>query len=391
MQWLPEKKEIWGLTKNIIHKYIVFVSINIKKDGAEKSLISLQTYLNREKKINTLTIIPSHGPIEELLKENGIEYIIHSFKGNINAGRGTKPFRGIVKTTINIIQARKLAKVLKKRKLNIVGVHSNTITSEFGCFLAERLRVPHIWHIREFGKLDFNFDFELGIGYIKRCASKASKIICNSKAVMTYYQQFFKDNLTYVYNGVSAVPQGERDWNNKTFKMVLAGRLSEEKGQTLAIEACRKLRASGCDDFQLDFYGNGVDEEKLINMIAQYDLNDHIHLCGYSNKIPFSSYHVGLMCSHHEAFGRVTVEYMVNEIPVIGIDSGGTPEIVEDGVDGIMCESIDDLFQAMRELYSDRKKCISMGQAGRKRALEQFTLERYCENIYKIYEEVLLK
>lgn len=375
------------------NRYIIFISPNIRKDGAEKSLVSLQVFLNKEKNIETITIIPSHGPIEELLKENNIEYIIHPFQGNVNAGKGTKPIRGIAKMSINVMQAIILSQNLKLRKLNIIGVHSNTITSEFGYYLARFLNVQHIWHIREFGKLDFNFDFELGMQYMKKCTSRAAKIICNSKAVMEYYQNYFDKNLlTYVHNGVNIIAKGVSDWNNKTFKMVMVGRLSPEKGQLLAIEACRKMLESGYDDFVLDFYGNGNYEDVIRQKIMDNGLDKNIHLCGYSNDIKLSSYHVGLMCSHHEAFGRVTVEYMINSIPVIGVNTGGTPEIINNGVTGILFEkdSVEGLYQAMEKLFVNRNMCQTMGKSGRERALLQFSVKRYCENIYKVYEQVLL-
>lgn len=376
-----------------MNKYIIFVSANINKDGAERSLIELQKYLNCEKGICTITVIPSQGLIEELLNSNRIEYIIYMFQGNVNAGRGKKLLRGITKMLINIIQAKKLAKMIKKKNIDVVGVHSNTITSEFGCYLAEELKVPHIWHIREFGKLDFNFDFELGMNYMKKCTSKAARIICNSKTVMNYYQRYFNNNLlTYVYNGIEIVPESEHNWEDKIFKMILVGRLSKEKGQLCAIEACKKLKDAGINNFILDFYGNGVDEGIIKDRIMKYHLERQVRLCGYSNDIPFEMYHAGLMCSHYEAFGRVTVEYMFNSIPVIGVNTGGTPEIIDNGITGLLYDydDVNGLFEAIRRLYIDRNCCKVMGQAGRKRALGNFTQKQYLDNVYKIYEEVLL-
>jgi glycosyltransferase involved in cell wall biosynthesis len=46
--------------------------------------------------------------------------------------------------------------------------------------------------------------------------------------------------------------------------------------------------------------------------------------------------HVGLMCSQSEAFGRVTVEAMRAGLPVCGTNSGGTPEIIEPGIAGLL-------------------------------------------------------
>ena len=76
---------------------ILFISTNVKKDGAEKSLVALQAYLNNVEKIDTMVIIPSHGEIEELLIENGVKYKIFSFVGSVNFGRGTKLLRGFSK------------------------------------------------------------------------------------------------------------------------------------------------------------------------------------------------------------------------------------------------------------------------------------------------------
>lgn len=372
-------------------KTIIFISTNVQKDGAEKSLVSLQSYLNQIKNIKTITIIPKHGLIEELLTSYNIDYIIWPFQGNVNAGRGTKLLRGITKMFINIFQAFVLSKKLEKLDCDIVGVHSNTITSEFGFYLAKNLKVPHVWHIREFGKLDFNFDFELGMKYMQWCTSKSAKIICNSKAVMEYYSKYFNyELLTYVHNGVDLKPKGVSDWDNPTFKMVLVGRLSKEKGQLFAVDACKKLLENGYNDFILDFYGEGAEKDIIRNQITEYGLEKHIRLCGYSNDLMLSSYHVGLMCSHHEAFGRVTVEYMANKLPVIGVNSGGTPEIIKNEISGILfnANDIDSLYQALKRLYLDRSLCQSMGRAGYEIAKNNFSKERYFDSVYDIYKDL---
>lgn len=373
-------------------KTIVYVSTNTKKDGAEKSLVSLQRYLRMKKGLNTLTIIPRHGPIEELLKESKIDYMIYRFEGNVNYNRGIKPLRGVAKCIINIFQAYRLSQILKGQNMEIIGVHSNTITSEFGCFLADDLHVPHIWHIREFGKLDFGFDFELGFKYIQKCAKRACKVVCNSRAVMQYYARYLDPkNLTYIYNGVNCSIKGENKWDSEKFRMILIGRLSDEKGQELALEACKILDGEGYKNFELDLYGDGINRDKYMQIILQYGLKKQVHLMGYSNNIPINQYQLGLMCSHHEAFGRVTVEYMVNGLPVIGVDSGGTSEIIEDGVTGYLINENDakTLAARMKMLYSDRSLCAVMGCKGKKRAERMFTEQLYCENIYKLYEQCL--
>lgn len=371
-------------------KTVIYISTNTKKDGAEKSLVSLQRYLISERNLNTLTIIPRHGPIEDLLKEAGISYWIYRFEGNVNYNRGTKPLRGCVKMMINYHTAKVLSKRIKEQKINAIGVHSNTITSEMGAYLASDLKVPHIWHVREFGKLDFGFDFELGFSYIKQLAKKASKVVCNSKAVADYYSEYFdKENLTYIFNGVNCISSGTNKWDTKMFKILLIGRLSKEKGQDIAIEACKILFDKGYKDFCLDLYGEGVDKEKYERLIKDYSLEGIVNLKGYSNKIPIHEYQVGLMCSNHEAFGRVTIEYMANGLPVVGLDSGGTSEIIENNVTGYLLKNSDAkvLSNYLVRLYSDRTLCKKLGENGKHRAETFFTEKIYCDNIYNLYRE----
>lgn len=371
-------------------KTVIYISTNIKKDGAEKSLVSLQRYLIRECNLNTLTIIPCHGPIEDLLKEYDIPYWIYRFEGNVNYNRGIKLLRGCVKAMINYCAAKSLSKRIKIQKINAIGVHSNTITSEMGAYLASDLKVPHIWHIREFGKLDFGFDFELGFSYVKQLAKKASRVVCNSKAVANYYSEYLDNkNITYIYNGVNCISSGTNKWDTKTFKMLLIGRLSKEKGQDIAIEACKILLNKGYKDFCLDLYGEGIDKAKYEKLIKDFHLEGIVNLKGYSNKIPIHEYQVGLMCSRYEAFGRVTIEYMMNGLPVVGLDSGGTSEIIEDNVTGYLLKngSAKTLSYYLARLYSDRILCKKLGENGKHRAETFFTEKIYCDNIYNLYKE----
>ncbi|GGF81810.1 glycosyltransferase family 4 protein [Wenyingzhuangia marina] len=367
---------------------IVFVSPNINKDGAEKSLIALQVYLN-SKGISTLVVIPKNGLIEELLIKDNVDYIVHHFVGSVNFGRGKKLFRGIVKKYINIFSSFQLAYKLKKKGISVVAVHSNTITTDFGHYLASRLNTHHFWHIREFGKLDFNFDFELGMDYMAKITKKAAKIICNSNAVKNYYSKYFETSkLVTVYNGVKPSVDVDIQKESGLFKMLLIGRLSKEKGQKEAILACSRLLKSGRDNFLLNLYGTGKDLEYLKDLIKSLHLEEKIILKGYSDKIEINKYDVGLMCSPFEAFGRVTVEYMFAGLPVIGKNAGGTPEIINKDT-GILYSDEDSLYKAMSLLYDNQDLRKEMGYKANERAIEVFSENKYCENILKVYKEII--
>ncbi|MDH4258411.1 MAG: glycosyltransferase, partial [Candidatus Aminicenantes bacterium] len=95
--------------------------------------------------------------------------------------------------------------------------------------------------------------------------------------------------------------------------------------------------------------------------------------------------------SHLEGLSRVIIEAMASGKPVIATDAGGNPEAVEDGKTGILVPpgEPDRLARAILELARDANKRKRMGEAGRKRAEQLFSIEMNVTRIEKIYEEIL--
>ena len=92
-----------------------------------------------------------------------------------------------------------------------------------------------------------------------------------------------------------------------------------------------------------------------------------------------------------EGFGMVALEAMERARPVIASAVGGLSEIVVDGETGIVVPAADAdaLAEAIVALASDLPRAAAMGQAGRERALTQFTPERCVERIEKLYARAL--
>jgi hypothetical protein len=81
-----------------------------------------------------------------------------------------------------------------------------------------------------------------------------------------------------------------------------------------------------------------------------------------------------LMCSRCEALGRVTIEAMLLGKAVIGANTGGTPELITNGVTGLLYQygDIEDLKRAIRQLAADRALRARLGAAARAFAERQF-------------------
>ena len=96
-----------------------------------------------------------------------------------------------------------------------------------------------------------------------------------------------------------------------------------------------------------------------------------------------------LMCSWHEAYGRVTVEAMMNDCVVIGRNSGGTSELIEHEETGFLFDSNSEL-EALMEKVLDMDTTIIRDKA-REKAIHSFTEEVYGEQLKKVYDNLLIQ
>ena len=89
-----------------------------------------------------------------------------------------------------------------------------------------------------------------------------------------------------------------------------------------------------------------------------------------------------LMCSRFEAFGRVTVEAMLRRVPVIGFDSGGTSELIENEVTGFKFKNCNDIIQALDKLVNEPNLWQNVVKKAEKTAIEKFNEKRYVQDVY---------
>jgi len=99
---------------------------------------------------------------------------------------------------------------------------------------------------------------------------------------------------------------------------------------------------------------------------------------------------VSVIPSLEEGFGIPAAEAMGCEVAVVASDAGGLPEVVENGVTGLVVPRGDAkaLATAIGSLLADPQKRRSMGQAGRERALRLFDWDRTAEQFEAIYREL---
>ncbi|WP_299565979.1 glycosyltransferase family 4 protein [uncultured Mycolicibacterium sp.] len=231
------------------------------------------------------------------------------------------------------------AAVRQLRRLRPTAVVTNTMTIPSHAVAARLLGIPHYWMVREFGPDDHRLWFLFGYRTTVRLIGRLSTaVICNSQAVQRRIHELSPATPTHVVYPVVENPVGAppRRRPGERMRALLVGYFSPAKGQELAVEAVAAARAAGVD-IELTLVGAGR-PEPLHRLARRLGVSDLVRVHGPTSDLgPYwAAAHVGLMCSRSEAFGRVTVEAMRAGLPVCGTDSGGTPELIEPGVAGLL-------------------------------------------------------
>jgi glycosyltransferase involved in cell wall biosynthesis len=243
-------------------------------------------------------------------------------------------FPGIVKLLPSIAHA--VYDLLRQRPTVVL---SNTMVIPSYAVAAKMLGIPHYWLVHEFGWDDHRLRFILGYRMTIRLIGRLSaSVICCSRAVENALVAVAPMTKTHVvYPAIDDPPGTPPDRHNgEVMRAVLVGRFVQSKGQHLAVEAVGAARDAGVD-IQLTLVGAG-DRQPVRELARCLGVEDLVTIYGPTRDVGryWRAAHVALMCSDAEAFGRVTVEAMRAGLPVCGTDAGGTPEIIDPGVNGLL-------------------------------------------------------
>ena len=189
------------------------------------------------------------------------------------------------------------------------------------------------------------------------------------------------------------------DPDDRRVKILLAGRLTRWKGQTLAIEAAGELMARDAEDFLLIFAGDSQGRSgylaELEAAIAEKGLGDNVRIVGHCADMPAAYALCDLAIAPSldpEAFGRTAVEPQAMGVPVIAADHGATRETVVPGETGWLVRPGDpaawaEALHAAIALGPEAR--LRMGQVAAERARRLYSVEAMCAATLAVYAQVL--
>ncbi|HEV2520745.1 MAG TPA: glycosyltransferase family 4 protein [Candidatus Acidoferrales bacterium] len=150
-------------------------------------------------------------------------------------------------------------------------------------------------------------------------------------------------------------------------------------------------------DISLVLVGDGDDQPRLERLARDLNVSAHTRfLHGLTPDQLFACYancDVFALPSRGEGFGLVFLEAMAHARPVIGGAHGGIPEIVEDGVTGLLVQhgDVEQLAQALESLLENPVRASEMGAKGRDRVAKLFSFGQFQSHLTQVLNTVLSK
>lgn len=379
---------------------ILFIAHESRLGGANLSMLGMIDEMAKKHQISVVVPIKRGFVVDELRKRKIPVYYRHSFWWMLAPAE--TPGKAFLKKVIykvlccnNYLCALSLKSVVRKRKIDII--HTNSSVINTGGILSRMTGVPHVWHIREFALKGLGF-FSVW-DYRKLCDfidSHSDRVVTISRAIAQEFEDIISpDKLKVVYNGVSDKNNQQKSdvkESGSRVEYLISGRNNPEKGLDEAIRAVGILVEEGYQNLHLSMAGTEV-ADNLEQLITECRVRDYISYLGMVKDMPAlrQKMDIELVCSVCEGFGRVTAEALMSSNPVIGADTGGTPELIQDGENGYLYHrgDVNDLAQKMKIFLDHPEKIRVLGDNGFAWSTTMFTQEKNARGVEEVYAEVL--
>jgi glycosyltransferase involved in cell wall biosynthesis len=374
----------------VIKKYkILYLNHVSYIGGAEVALLNVLTYLDRDT-YTPIALVPE-GDLMDALCQLNVPCVHIPILDGLN--RYTLPYF--------IKNLPRLASHLSRENPDLIHANTNFV-SEYSGILSFWMKIPAIGHIRDIEQFG-----RMGRWMIRQ----NTKVIAISEAVKRYLlgERIPEHQIVRVYDGVdlgqyqphqpipSCVKEAREDLKNSVI-VGLIGQIGERKGHLYLLEAARTLvQAHPNVRFWIVGKEPAHSKERYTERLYQYvernHLEQYVTFWGFRTDIPkiLAQLDILVLPSLQEPFGKIVIEAMAMEKPVVASKVGGVPEIVVDGKTGLLIPpgDSDAIRQALESLISDQETRKEMGVEGRKRVEQMFTLEKHVHKIQQLYEAIL--
>jgi|YelNatPaOPRAMG01_1025707.scaffolds.fasta_scaffold00725_24 glycosyltransferase involved in cell wall biosynthesis len=376
---------------------ILYLNQTARVSGAEISLLSLMTGL--DKRFRPKLVLPEAGPLLSLAEEAGLEVSILS--GLPQFGESNQ-----LKKLVRIIRgAFQLKQMIKQEGVRLV--HANSPRMGYVGGLAARMTsIPSIIHVRDI--------------YLSPLTSPLKSILFNfladriiavsqatARSIMAAWRPLARKTLV-IYNGINlrkidALKAREIRKELKIEKeaplLGLVGILHPVKGIEILIKAAPII----LEEFPAAKFliiGDIMSQseagylDRLKALVRELSLEGKVFFLGYQKEAPELIKSLDILVHpalYPEPLPRAVLEAAACRRPIVASSVGGLGEIIDDGLSGFLFKPGDvaSLARHCLHLLKNRDLACQLGEQARQKIEEKFTIERHCQQIASLYEELI--
>ena len=170
-----------------------------------------------------------------------------------------------------------------------------------------------------------------------------------------------------------------------------AGRILENKGIKILLDAYALLKKRP----PLKIAGDGIEIDFWKKYCSKINIHEEVEWLGFKDGTQLSELYAGCLATINpsllnETFGLTCLEALSRGRPVIASNIGALPEVISDGIDGILIRpgDIQELHCAMANLIDNPAAAFDMGNNGLQKVKKMFTKEFHYESLLSIYKKV---
>lgn len=370
---------------------VLYVNAPAYVGGAEISLLILMSHLDASC-FQSALLTSQQGNLAQYARNLNIEVFINPLPGL----RRRYPYP-------HLAGILRLALLLRQQQISIM--HTNCESSLIAVHYASLLtHVPFVSHVRDFVRGWF-WPQNL------RALKAARSVIANSNAIADTCRSagIPSQRLVTIYNPIdlevfnNAVASDSAGFRQEigcaaaTPLIGIVGQVQEIKGHREFIEAALKIASDEPTvHFAIIGESNGTVDQmfsaEMQAIVSHSPYADRIHFTGFRTDVSavIKALDILAVPSWMEPFGRSVVEGMAVGCAVIGTRAGGIPEIITDGVDGVLIPPRDAqaLYAAMQRLLHDENLRRFLGGQG-KQSASRFSINSHAQKMQALYHSVL--
>ncbi len=367
---------------------VFFMVDSLKFGGSESQMVEVARRLPSHRYRLTVGCLKVEGPYVETLRQAGIPVVEF-------------PLRGSVLRPSSFLQLLRLWRFIRRERFDVVHTHdlwSNLIgvpaawLARVRVIISSRRDLAHWWwytpHRRKI---------------LRRIQNLGTFVLANSEAVRSFLVKedgFRADKIRVIRNAVDferfACARGEREkllpqCNPQDKLVILLGNMNlPVKGHAFLIEAARAVRRE-LPSTRFVFVGDGRQRPGLEQRVKEVGLQDNFLFLGRRKDVPelLSCCDLSVLPSTAEGLPNAVLESMAAGLPVVATRVGGTPEIIEEGVSGLLVPPRDPeaLAQAILRVLSDPMLARRLASAAQERVRTHFSFDQLLLELKELYEE----